>query len=245
MDDEEFGTADDYIQAFEAVRAKGIPDNHLALLRAHAAAPGHTATWAQLASAVGYENFNAVNLQYGKLAARVAARLGVHRPPRGFWLFVLAGWAADPDPDSGHTAFVLRRPVVEALRRLGLLAGTPFVLLPEELDSRAPIHEGARYQVLVNAYERSPEARRHCLAAHGTACCICGFSFGAVYGPEAEGYIHVHHVLPLSEVGGDYVVDPVADLRPVCPNCHAVLHLGGRCRRIDEVRQLLRSRRHS
>jgi hypothetical protein len=32
-------------------------------------------------------------------------------------------------------------------------------------------------------------------------------------------------------------VDPVADLRPVCPNCHAVIHLGGACRSIDEVRQ--------
>jgi predicted HNH restriction endonuclease len=34
------------------------------------------------------------------------------------------------------------------------------------------------------------------------------------------------------------VVDPVDDLRPVCPNCHAVLHLS-QCRSIEEVRQLL------
>jgi hypothetical protein len=38
MDHEEFGTTDDYVKAFEAVRAEGIPNN----------------------------------LQYGKLAARVA-----------------------------------------------------------------------------------------------------------------------------------------------------------------------------
>jgi predicted HNH restriction endonuclease len=93
--------------------------------------------------------------------------------------------------------------------------------------------------VTVNAYERNPEARRQCIAAYGAACCICGFLFGAVYGPEAEGYIHVHHLRPLSDIGGEYVVDPVEDLRPVCANCHAVLHLGGRCRSIDEVRQLL------
>ena len=42
-------------------------------------------------------------------------------------------------------------------------------------------------------------------------------------GREAEGYIHVHHLRGLSDVGGEYVVDPVNDLRPVCPNCHAVL----------------------
>jgi predicted HNH restriction endonuclease len=112
--------------------------------------------------------------------------------------------------------------------------------LPEELGAAAPIREGAKYQVLVNAYERNPEAGQRCIATHGNICCVCGFSFGAVYGPEADGYIHVHRVSPLSEIGGEYVVNPVEDLRPVCPNCHAVLHLGGRRRTIDEVRQLLR-----
>ena len=112
--------------------------------------------------------------------------------------------------------------------------------LPEEVAESSGLVEGAVSRVSINAYERNPEARRLCIAAHGTACCICGFSFGAVYGEMAQGYIHVHHVRPLSEVGGEYEVDAVEDLRPVCPNCHAVLHLGGVCRSIDEVRQLLR-----
>jgi predicted HNH restriction endonuclease len=29
-------------------------------------------------------------------------------------------------------------------------------------------------------------------------------------------------------------------LRPVCPNCHAVLHLGGNCRSIEEVMQMIK-----
>jgi hypothetical protein len=120
-DPEEFGTADDYRRAFEALRAEGIPDNHLALLRAHYAAPDHTATWAQLAAAVGYANGSAVNLQYGRLARRVAERLGVTEPPNDFWLYVLAEWAANRDSASGHTAFVLRRPAIEALQQLGVL----------------------------------------------------------------------------------------------------------------------------
>jgi len=68
---------------------------------------------------------------------------------------------------------------------------------------------------------------------------VCGFNFGAVYGPLAEGFIQVHHVKPLSDIGAEYEVDPVADLRPVCPNCHADIQLGGECRGIKEVRQLL------
>ena len=129
-----------------------------------------------------------------------------------------------------------------------LLGGYPAGVsgwLPEEVAESPTLYEGAVRQVTINAYERNPEARRQCIAAHGTTCCICGFSFGAGYGPEAEGYIHVHHLRPLSEIGGKYVVDPVEDLRPVCPNCHAVLHLGGRCRSIEEVRQLHAQQRHA
>jgi hypothetical protein len=120
MDDEEFGTSSDYVKAFAALQKEGIAEEHVALLRAHFKAPNHTATWAQIAEVVGYANRNAVNLQYGTLARRVAHRLGMVEPPKGFWLFVLAKWADARDP-SGHTAFVLRQPVIEALAQLGIL----------------------------------------------------------------------------------------------------------------------------
>jgi hypothetical protein len=112
-------------------------------------------------------------------------------------------------------------------------------VLPEEVVRPSGLVEGALRSITVNAYERNPQARRQCIEAHGTTCCICGFSFGAMYGELADGYIHVHHLRPLSEVNGEYVVDPIKDLRPVCPNCHAVLHLGGECRTIDEVKRML------
>src|SRR5690606_27418433 len=118
MNHEEFGTSDDYIRAFEVLVAEGIPDNHIALLRAHHAAPNHTATWAQLAEAIGYANGKAVNLQYGTLAGRVAREMGITEVPNGFWLDVLAGWADERDAVSGHTSFILRHPVIEALTRL-------------------------------------------------------------------------------------------------------------------------------
>jgi hypothetical protein len=116
-------------------------------------------------------------------------------------------------------------------------AATPRVHpLPDELDASMSVREGARYQITVNAYERNPVARSRCIAHYGPTCVVCGFNFGAVYGPLAEGFIHVHHVKPLSEIGEEYEVDPVADLRPVCPNCHSVIHLGGDSRSIDEVK---------
>ncbi len=45
-----------------------------------------------------------------------------------------------------------------------------------------------------------------------------------LYGVAARQLIHVHHVKLLSRLGAGYKVDAVADLRPVCPNCHAVIH---------------------
>jgi hypothetical protein len=111
--------------------------------------------------------------------------------------------------------------------------------LPGELLPDQQLTEGAVRHVLVNRYERDPLARQRCIAHYGPTCVVCGFNFGAVYGPAADGFIHVHHLRPLSEIGSEYVVDPVADLRPVCPNCHAVIHLGGGCRSIEQVQQLL------
>jgi hypothetical protein len=115
----------------------------------------------------------------------------------------------------------------------------PFAL-PDEVPPSSGVVEGAVRVVTVNAYERDPVARRQCIAAHGCSCCVCGFSFGSRYGPVVDGYIHVHHLRPLSEVGGAHVVDPVVDLRPVCPNCHAVLHSRVPAFSIEEVRAFLR-----
>jgi 5-methylcytosine-specific restriction protein A len=79
-------------------------------------------------------------------------------------------------------------------------------------------------RVCVSRYERNPHARRVCLAHHGTSCAACGFSFEAVYGPEGEGFIHVHHLVPAAQLGPGYELDPVGDLVPLCPNCHAMAH---------------------
>jgi len=84
--------------------------------------------------------------------------------------------------------------------------------------------EGGRVSVQVNKYERDPRLRTECIRAHGPICTICDFDFEAVFGELGRGYCHVHHVRPLSEVKHEHSVDPVKDLIPVCPNCHAMLH---------------------
>jgi hypothetical protein len=126
--------------------------------------------------------------------------------------------------------------------QLDSILATTFAF-PEAYRGVRVLTEGAVHRVLVNAYERNPEVRRQCIEYHGTACCICGMDFGSVYGALAEGFIHVHHLKPLSQIGEEYKPDPVADLRPVCPNCHAVIHLDGECREIEEVKQFMHGQR--
>jgi predicted HNH restriction endonuclease len=113
------------------------------------------------------------------------------------------------------------------------------VPLPEEIIDPAPLHEGAIRQILVNAYERNPEARSRCLAYYGVSCFVCSFNFADTYGEIGRDFIHVHHLRPLADIGEAYEVDPVADLRPVCPNCHAIIHRRIPALTIEEVQVLL------
>jgi hypothetical protein len=133
------------------------------------------------------------------------------------------------------------RPVELEQRRAALARLAPALCLPEEVAEPALYREGAVVQITVNAYERSWRARQACIAHWGCACVACGLDFGARYGEAAAGYIHVHHLRPLASIGAEYVLDPIADLVPVCPNCHAVMHL----RREDpysvaEIREFLK-----
>ncbi|WP_165227541.1 HNH endonuclease [Aquisphaera insulae] len=115
-------------------------------------------------------------------------------------------------------------------------------LLPEEVSGRQSLYEGAVSLITVNAYERNPEARRRCIEHHGAVCAACELDFGEKYGEVAEGLIHVHHLKLISKIREGYEVDPIKDLRPICPNCHAVIHLrSDPPYSIEDVRRFLRA----
>ena len=101
-----------------------------------------------------------------------------------------------------------------------LLGGYPASIsgcLPEEAAKSPTLVEGSVSEVTVNAYERNPVARKLCIEKWEPKCAVCGFRFGDVYGPLAEGFTHVHHIKRLSEIGEEYLVDPIADLRRSVP----------------------------
>ena len=111
--------------------------------------------------------------------------------------------------------------------------------LADEVSSR-PLHEGAKKKIYVNAYERNAKARKKCIENYGAICSVCNFDFEKIYGSLGEGYIHVHHLKPLSEIEKEYEVNPIEDLRPVCPNCHAMLHKKKPTASISELKELLK-----
>lgn len=95
-------------------------------------------------------------------------------------------------------------------------------------------------RVVVNRYEQDPDARRACIAHHGTSCAVCGFSFEQKYGELGLDFIPVHHLVPVSQLGTSYELDPITDLVPLCANCHAMAHLGvGTPRTVAELRRII------
>jgi hypothetical protein len=146
------------------------------------------------------------------------------------WLSLFQKFERSENKIDGHWAY---RPC----------APSAVIVFPDDVEEQETkgLPEGGVIERLVNGYERNPLARQMCIKKYGTNCFICGFSFGVAYGAVVDGLIHVHHLLQLSGVGRDYKVDPIADLRPVCPNCHAVIHhRRNHAYTIEEVKSLLR-----
>ena len=117
------------------------------------------------------------------------------------------------------------------------------MLQPEEIANASEFFEGASRQVSVNRYERNPYARHQCIQHYGCQCSACGFDFEAVYGKFGVGFIHVHHLKALSDIGKEYRIDPIADLRPVCPNCHSIIHRGAETMTIAQLKEVIQRKK--
>lgn len=116
--------------------------------------------------------------------------------------------------------------------------GTVFTTVEREDIPRVRT-EGTKKSRLVTVYERNSEARDECLKHHGRTCQVCEFIFEKQYGKIGEKFIHVHHKVPVSAIGQAYKINPVKDLAPVCPNCHAMLHKKTPPYQIEELKAIM------
>lgn len=112
------------------------------------------------------------------------------------------------------------------------------IIYPDDIDEKT--FEGAKKNITVNFYERSKSGRDKCIDHYGCQCSICSFDFEKTYGIVGKDFIHVHHIIPISQIGKIYELNPIKDLRPVCPNCHAMLHKRNPPFSIEEVKTMIR-----
>ena len=84
--------------------------------------------------------------------------------------------------------------------------------------------EGKKKVRFTTYYERNPLNRKKAIELHGLVCMACAFNFQEKYGNLGRGFIHVHHIRPVSEIGEEAYLDPATDLVVVCANCHAMIH---------------------
>lgn len=219
----------EYLRALTAVNPS---EQQREMLQIHLSAPGKSLTARQLAKAIGFSNWNAANLQYGTFAGKLRKELQVE-PEQN--LHVIATFLKQPNEE---WQWQLRPNFVAALIEFGIDA-YPSTNALEELDANEDLVEGTAFTVKVNAYERNPVARQKCINYYGFSCYVCKFNFKNTYSEITSDHIHVHHLIPLASVGKEYVIDPIQDLRPVCANCHTVIHLRTPPYSIEEMKLML------
>ena len=216
-------------------------DTDLSIFQALYSFDGHKACASQIGLLLGYKGKSPhapVNSEIGRLAKRIARRYNIKFTERTsgkhrYWDLFFNGWK-----EGNFFVWQLKPELAQALEDLKLTGEQPF---PEELPNQRDLAltEGAKKTVFVNAYERNPNARKMCIAHWGSQCSVCGFDFSKTYGSIGSGFIHVHHLVPVAEIRKSYQVNPVDDLRPVCPNCHAMLHTSNPPLSIEQLRETI------
>lgn len=208
----------------------------------------YRATATDISTVLGLDNYHMISNENVIFAKRICKEYSIIPPRRSnntriWWTIPYYGGPAG----RGKYFFILRPELKDAIEKLmgqGKLIGTGYNMgkIPEEISETQinVFHEGALKKMVVNAYERNPQARIKCIAFFGAKCQICGFDFSKFYGNRFLGMIQVHHIKPLSEIKSDYKVNPETDLIPVCPNCHAALHSKMPPYTPEELKELLK-----
>jgi putative restriction endonuclease len=225
----------DYVKAL-----KSLPEKYREILVLQFQCPRHEVSAGQLARLMGYSTFPKANLSYGRAAHLVCDTLNVAKPSFGQWFAALS----EAHHNGKSWIWIMRPNLVAAIKRLGWSSEyQTLVINPEEVAAANDLVEGKVQLVAVNVFERNAKARAACLQHYGFICSVCDFNFEKFYGEIGREFVHVHHLKPLSEIGEEYKIDPIKDLLPVCPNCHAMLHRKTPTLTIAELKNLINSLR--
>ncbi len=103
------------------------------------------------------------------------------------------------------------------------------LLDPDIPNYREGFPEGKLKEKMHKYKERSSaitaRAKKIALEREGRLFCrICGFDFAEKYGEIGEGFIEVHHTVPISDLSNTGKETRIEDIALVCANCHRMLH---------------------
>ncbi|MGA4690140.1 HNH endonuclease [Rhodococcus sp. AB351] len=106
--------------------------------------------------------------------------------------------------------------------------------------------EGAVKRRWAASRERDPKLRKEKIAQSmrdrgEVSCEVCSFDFARMYPGHGDGYIEVHHRVPL-HVSGE-VPSTLDDLILLCANCHRMIHRKKTWLTPEELREILASSR--
>jgi 5-methylcytosine-specific restriction protein A len=138
----------------------------------------------------------------------------------------------------------------ELLRQTAAAIRSQLGSVPEEDEAlEEDAEEGAEEgRILARVHKRRERSRKiankkkkQVLEEQGRLCCeACGFDFGVVYGERGEGFIEVHHTVPLHTLtAGKKTL--LKDLALLCANCHRMIHSRSAWLTVDELKVLVQS----
>jgi 5-methylcytosine-specific restriction enzyme A len=103
--------------------------------------------------------------------------------------------------------------------------------LYSDIDETNEIEEAEEGRILTRAHLVRERSRKLAEAKKAASfrtmkrlCCeACGFDFKTMYGERGEGFIEVHHTVPVHQLVAG-AVTKIADLHLLCANCHRMIH---------------------
>lgn len=86
------------------------------------------------------------------------------------------------------------------------------------------------------------EAIKHYTRDGRLPCEACGFDFSKAYAQIGNGFIHIHHLKPVSFMRGEpmNLKQALANVRPLCANCHQMVHRRSPPISIAELQSMLK-----
>jgi 5-methylcytosine-specific restriction protein A len=227
-------------QFIDALKTNGILlDKSIELLNIMFYSPNCQINGNEIARIMGYSDFPRVNALVGKLGKRIAQHFSINLEREdnspGWWRIISDGEYVD-----NKFNWKLKPELIEALIDLRLLEENNPKIYPEVVIKKFEYCEGSVKKAEINVYERNYLARNECIKYYKPICSVCYFNFEDKYGKLGKDFIHVHHIKDIAYIGAEYKVNPIEDLRPVCPNCHAMLHQTTPAMSIEKLREIVR-----